>query len=327
MSRYGSALGATLAGVTNRLRARRGLEGLAPEHRIDGQTWLVTGASAGLGRAIARQLAERGARVVMAGRRDDPEARTEVARAGGAPRHLPMDLARLASVRAAAAALAEEGLRLDGLVLNAGMVAQRGRGTEDGFDEMAQVNFLGHFAFVQEILRLEVLPVDRAPAARIVLVSSESHRSAPPLDPATMFEPRAYGASRAVAEYGRTKLMVSTFAQALARRLSDEARVRIAVHSLCPGAVDTNIAREAPAWTKPLLKVVFRAFFRSPEAAAEPALYLACHPGLAARTGVYLHLLQEKAPASAALDATAQDGLWAAAARAVEPTGLRAPSS
>lgn len=318
MSRYGSALSATLAGITNRWSTARRLEGLAPEHRVEGQTWLVTGATSGLGLAIATQLAERGAHVVMAGRRHPPEAEAAVAGAGGPPpRHLALDLSRLASARAAAASLAADGVRLDGVVLNAGMVAQRSRVTADGVDEMTQVNFLGHYLLMQELLRLGVLPRDRAPAARVVVVSSESHRSAAPLEPDPLTLERRYGPGQSVAEYGRTKLMVTTFAQALARRLDGPEGPQVAVHALCPGAVDTNIAREAPGWTQPILRGVFRLFFRAPAAAAEPALYLACHPALAARTGVYLHLMQEKAPSDLALDHAAQDALWSAASRVV----------
>ena len=66
-----------------------------------------------------------------------------------------------------------------------------------------------------------MLPADRVPAARVVVVSSESHRSAEPLDPTSLTAAREYGARQSVAEYGRTKLMVTTFAQALARRLHD----------------------------------------------------------------------------------------------------------
>jgi NAD(P)-dependent dehydrogenase (short-subunit alcohol dehydrogenase family) len=146
-----------------------------------------------------------------------------------------------------------------------------------------------------------------AEGARIVIVSSESHRTAE-VDLDTFGDYRPYGVGEAVREYGQTKLLLCTFAHGLARVLR-ESSSSATVHALCPGAVRTSIAREAPRWTKPLLFAVFSMFFRSPEKAREPVVYLSAASELAGRTGIYLHLMEEKAMARAATDARAFDRL------------------
>ena len=73
--------------------------------------------------------------------------------------------------------------------------------------------------------------------------------------------------------------------------------LQVAVHSLCPGPVATNIAREAPGFLKPIVGPMMRLLFRSPTKAAEPVIYLACARAIEGRTGMYLHMMQEK-PAS-----------------------------
>ena len=111
-------------------------------------------------------------------------------------------------------------------------------------------------------------------------------------------------------EYGFTKLCLTVFATELARRLQTSSGVDVAVHSLCPGIVNTNIAREAPGWMQPLIRVVFPLFSATPTSASEPAIYLCCSRSLEGRTGVYLHLMSEKEPASHAVDPETGDKLW-----------------
>ena len=75
--------------------------------------------------------------------------------------------------------------------------------------------------------------------------------------------------------YGYYKLLLTTLVNELARRLNDGSETKKSVLSLCPGPVNSNIAREAPVVFKPLLKLVFSIFFKSPRKAAEPVVYLA----------------------------------------------------
>ena len=106
--------------------------------------------------------------------------------------------------------------------------------------------------------------------------------------------------------------MLSTFATELSKRLSQNEEPDVAVHALCPGAVNTNIAKEAPAWSKPLIKVIFSLFFRNPKKAAEPAMYFACSPSVEGKTGLYLHLMSQKEMDEKALDAQNGEKLWEA---------------
>lgn len=296
--RHQGALLATLTGLVDRVRSPRGDVTLAPDERLDGKTVLVTGASRGLGRAIANGVARLGANVHVAVRSLADETVADVRAQGGSGTVTawPLDLESLESVDALASSLAAAGVRLDVLVLNAGVVPLASRTTPYGLDVMLQVNALSNIRLVDRLLAERVLVPERE-APRVVVVGSEAHRSSPPIDWPTLASPRTYGTSQVVSEYGRTKLVLHTWVAELSRRVGGPGR-HIEVHHLCPGAIASSIAREAPSWSKPLLDLTFRAFFQSPEVAARPVLYLAASRALAGQTGVYLHMTARREPAA-----------------------------
>ena len=113
-----------------------------------------------------------------------------------------------------------------------------------------------------------------------------------------------------MAQYGHTKLMLTTFAQELTRRLRGEQGADVGVYTLCPGAVSSDIARDAPRLVQLFLKPIMRTFFASPAKAAEPALYLAAAAAMENRSGVYFHCMRECLPSEAARDAEAAQRLW-----------------
>ncbi len=308
-----SALGATWAGIRDVLLRRRELPQLSGSRRLEKQTFLVTGGTSGLGRAVAEGLAAEGARVVVTGRepRGLPPLETEAPIV-----FAPVDLAHLPSIHALLDRLS--GIRFDGVVQNAGMVAQRARSTADGFDEMEQVNYLASAALVAELWRRELFSSERG-LPRYVVVGSESHRSA--RWDGELGGARSYGAGGSVAEYGRSKLLLSSFAMTLSRKMAG----RLQVYALCPGAVDSNIAREAPRWSQPLLRLVFALAFQSPQKAAEPVLYLcACDDE---PTGTYVHLLRRKTPSAEAMDEGIGEALWRRTFELLGPHGFRSPDS
>ena len=87
---------------------------------------------------------------------------------------------------------------------------------------------------------------------------------------------------------------MTTFAQELSRRLNPNQNTEYSVFVLCPGPVNSNIAREAPAIFQPLLKVVFGIFFSSPEKASEPVIYLAASKDVEGKATDYLFLMSRK---------------------------------
>ncbi|ONK14494.1 oxidoreductase [Streptomyces sp. MP131-18] len=244
---------------------------------LKGRTAVVTGANSGLGYVTARELARRGARVVLACRSQDrgqtalerlfdevPEARAELRL---------LDLADLASVRAFAVEWGAR--RLDLLINNAGLMAVPYARTADGFEMQFGVNHLGHFA-------LTGLLLDRllaSPDARVVTVSSLLHLLAN-LDMHDLNSQRKYG--RWVA-YGRSKTANLLFTHELARRLRGRHVVAAAVH---PGYAESGLhtrgARLAGSrFQERVARVGTRLFAAPPEAGATPSLYAATAPGVA----------------------------------------------
>ncbi|MCY4097366.1 MAG: hypothetical protein OXF40_03785, partial [Rhodospirillales bacterium] len=79
-----------------------------------------------------------------------------------------------------------------------------------------------------------------------------------------------------------------------------------------------NIAREAPAFLKPVLYPVMKLLFASPEKAARPVIYLCCAEKMGRHSGVYLHLMREKPESPLARDVAAGARLWQASASLLE---------
>ncbi|MBN8612935.1 MAG: SDR family NAD(P)-dependent oxidoreductase [Deltaproteobacteria bacterium] len=336
--RYDGAVVATLGGIVDRLRDRSPPLSLSPLDRLDGRTALVTGANRGLGLAITVQLVARGAHVIMACRSGIPEIMDVVRRdatalaaemrcgPAGTVDAVRLDLSDLTQVRAVADELAEDRVHLDVLVLNAGLVGMSSRKTKDGFDEMTQVNYLANVVFVMRLLERGVVPnsvfakdaddaddaSDAAPfTPRIVFVSSESHRSARPVELDRLGVYVEYGMRETVTEYGYQKLLVEMWAAELSRRLSPGGVLDVAVHTTCPGAVATDIAREAPAWVKPVLDPTIKHLFKKPEDGAVPIVWLAAARPVEGRTSLYVHVKNEKKRAAQADDPSKGAALWA----------------
>lgn len=342
--RYDGAVAATIGGIVDRLRDRGAPLALAPGDRLEGRTCLVTGANRGLGLAIATELTRLGGHVLLACRSGIPDVMDVVRRSAaeaapvsgahaGTVEAVRLDLGDLGSIERVVDELAEDGVSLDVVVLNAGIVPREARRTRDGFDESFQVNFLANVLFVRRLIERGVIArsgdggdgeggdpdASDAPRVRprVVFVSSESHRSAPPIDFARLGTFRAWTMREAVAEYGYAKLLVETWAAELARRCEGA----IAVHTVCPGAVHTDIGREAPSWAKPALDATMRAFFKPPEAGAVPVVWLAAARAIEGESGLYYHVHQRKQRSEAARDRARGERLWAASERLLDAAG------
>ena len=308
---HSSALSATLAGVLDRFRQRGPQVALEDDLRLDGKTVVITGANRGLGRGIAGQLARRGARLILACRSEvDSIAESLRAETGHSEiEALPLDLVDFDSIAAFAGQLKARQARVDVLVLNAGLVPLSSRKTAAGHDLMFQVNHLGNVALVERLLADGIVPNDTLAGngaevpPRIVLVSSESHRTAAPLSFEDFGAYRPYGTSSVMAHYGTSKRLVTAYAWALGRHLTRaDGSPDVSVHALCPGAVASDIAREAPRGLSLLLKPTMKLFFQAPDQAAIPVVWLCAATDIEGTTGCYLHMRVRKEPADEVLD-------------------------
>jgi NAD(P)-dependent dehydrogenase (short-subunit alcohol dehydrogenase family) len=318
---YRSTSGSILGAIKQRFGKKKRIGALAEDERIDGQTVLITGASSGLGYASAVQLAQRGGRVIMAVRSGIPDKGEAVKRESGSStvEMRPVDLSDLASIRNLAEGLRNDGVKLDLLVLNAATVPAHSRRTKQGLEEMFVVNYLSSFYLTNLLIEYNV--ISRNCGARIVFVASESHRSSPPIDWEKFGVYEEYSMTRAVPLYGYYKHMLLSFAWELARKMQAEGG-GIAVHGLCPGPVNSKIAREAPWFAKWLVAALFSLFFKDPAKACEPVIYLACARSLHDRTGVYLHLMEEKPLQAETADAKNAQKLWQASRCLLEKLGF-----
>lgn len=246
-----------------------------------GRSAVVTGANSGIGYVTARELARRGARVVLACRSEErgtralDRLRAEVPSAQAEFRRL--DLGDLGSVREFAQSYVGDGEGgLDLLVNNAGVMALPYRQTVDGFETQFGVNHLGHFALTGLLLPALL----RTPGARIVTVSSAFHALAN-IDIGDLNSERDY---RRWIAYGRSKTANLLFVHELARRLAATGSdvVAAAAH---PGYAETNLQAAAPKMEG--RKVVERVMWLGNRVVAQPAakgalpsLYAATAPGV-----------------------------------------------
>ncbi len=181
-----------------------------------GRVAVITGANGGLGLETARELARRGACVVMAARDQAKaaEAREAIERVGRAEVEVvALDLASLESVHAGAEAILRAHGSIDLLVNNAGVMATPEQTTTDGFELQLGVNHLGHFVLTRRLLPALL----RSPSARVVTVTSFARLTGRPVDPANPHLRGAYDPWRA---YGQSKLSNLQFAMELQRRLA-----------------------------------------------------------------------------------------------------------
>ncbi len=331
---HGNPLSAVLSGVLDQRHEKPKVSPVSPHVRLNGRTCLVTGANSGLGKAIAIRLAERGAHVIMACRSGIPEAGEEVRAASGNPsvEMIQVDLSDFDSIERFCDTLRDRKVTLDIAVFNAGVVPATARTNKHGLDLMFAVNFLAKFVVLSRLLRDGVIPNGVYGAnsraedpPRVIFVSSETHRSTIPIDFDRFGEPVDYGIADGVKYYGSSKLHLTTYFHELSRRLNAgrEESPDVCVHALCPGAVNSNMAREAPIWLKPILKPVMSVFFQSPEKASIPVDYLATSDEMGSKTGVYMHMMRVKESSEASMDPELGALLWTKTETLLHDQGVR----
>lgn len=247
---------------------------------------LVTGATDGIGRETALELARRGAAVILHGRSHERLQATRAAiEADSGSRTIQTiqgDLASFAEIHAMADDLLDRAPALDVLINNAGVYQKRWEPSVDGIEVTLAVNHLAPFLLTHRLLPA----LARAPAGRIINVASVAHqRGRVDFDDLELrgdFDP--YRA------YAQSKLANVLFTRELARRLAG--RSAITVNALHPGVVGTK-----------LLTLGFESSGQdSAQEGAATSVFLALDPAVAGRSGGYFVRCREAEVSAAARD-------------------------
>ncbi len=258
---------------------------------------LLTGATRGIGRAAAIELASQGAEVALVGReaeRVEEVAREAKASGGGAPVHQHVaDLTLMADVRALAEEVRERHQRIDVLANNAGALFAARKDTSEGLERTFALNHLAPF-LLTNLLR------DLLDGGRVVTTASDAHKSGQ-LDLEDLQSQKSYAAMRV---YGSSKLCNILFTRELAKRAPE-------LHANCfhPGVVRTGFGKNENGIWK-VLTTVAAPFFRSPQRGARSLIWLALSEQAADLTGEYVQDEKVLAPSAQAQDETLAEGLW-----------------
>jgi retinol dehydrogenase-12 len=250
---------------------------------MTGKTVLITGATSGIGKVAATELAGMGAQVIVHGRNAEKAAavQQEIIRSTGNSQVSVLlgDLSEKACVLGLAEAVSNKYKKLDVLVNNAGGVMNKQREeTTDGWEKTIALNVLAPF-----MLSALLYPkLQAAGEGRIINVSSAAHRMAKARLDDFMYE-KDYKPLRA---YGDAKLYVILLGQEFMRRTRRFSQHNVAMNALHPGVVATNFAGESNSIYNFFFKF-FRLFLISPEKGADTMIYLASQPEGAQHGGGY----------------------------------------
>lgn len=270
---------------------------------LAGKEIVVTGATDGIGKVSARELAKLGASVTIVGRNaaKGEAVVSELRQAAGHDRVLfvQADLESQKGVRAAAAAIKARVKRLDVLLNNAGAMFQKRQLSEDGIEKTFALNHLGYFLLTHELLDL----LKASGPSRVVNVASAAHQGAK-LDLSDLQNEKRYSGWSA---YGQSKLANIYFTYELARRLEGSG---VSANCLHPGFVASRFGDNNGGLVKLVIGFAKSTVAISENDGAKTSVYLASSPEVAGVSGKYFDKCKAVRTSSVSYDTDVARDLW-----------------
>ncbi|CAH0627443.1 unnamed protein product [Chrysodeixis includens] len=285
--------------------------------RLDGKTVIVTGGTAGMGLHIATDLADRGAKVIIACpfEEEGTNATKQIVQETENENVVfkLLDLGSLKSVRKFAADIIKNEKRLDILINNAGIGTPGDFLTPDGMNFIMQVNYYG--GFLLTLLLLPLLRKSGQPGepSRILLTTSVLHR----IGQVDVDKLNLTNYWFKLQIYGNSKLCLVLFGNRLAEELKGS---HVVVNNVDPGAVGTRIFDSGSRVVGFFLKLVINCMFKTPWLGAQTALHVALDKKAGEVSGGYFQNCRvSKAVRRAYCEDTA-DSLWKESVKLVQLT-------
>ncbi len=273
---------------------------------VSQKTALVTGATGGIGKVTALELARQGCRVLLTsrdaakGRQVLDEIRAQTG--NGALELYVGDLSSMADVRRIALEVLAQHPTLDVLINNAGGIFPERRETVDGFEYTFAFNHLAYFLLTDLLLPSLKAAAKARGEARVLSVSSSANN----MGRMRWDDPQFNSGYFSWAAYNQSKLMNVLFANTLARKLKGTGVTSNSVH---PGLIASGFGGSSTGFDKIFLRFL-RNFALTPQRGAQTSLYLATSPEVRNVTGKYFANQKPARPNRVASDEGAQERLW-----------------
>ncbi|CAG9559705.1 unnamed protein product [Danaus chrysippus] len=269
-----------------------------------GKVVIVTGGNCGIGFETAKNLAERGARVIITCRSvpRGEKAVNEIIAATGNKNvfHRQLDFSSFRSIREFCDYIYKTEERVDVLINNAGAGGLGNKKTEDGNHVGMQVNYYGPFLLTNLMLPL----LKKSAPSRIINVSSIAHKYAE-MDFENL-NMEKYWSDYLV--YANSKLFLNLMTLELSKRLEGTG---VTVNCLHPGAAATNIFRNIKSkFIRNIVMMGLEILFKSVWEAAQTSIYLAVSPEVNDVSGRYFVDCKEKKPSKLSQDEEIAKKLW-----------------
>jgi NAD(P)-dependent dehydrogenase (short-subunit alcohol dehydrogenase family) len=270
------------------------------------KTVVITGATSGLGRATAIQIAQKGALVVIIARSNTKanEVINKIEKEGGKGQFIISDLLSMKDTKEAAESITRVVGRLDVLINNAGAYFPKYRKTSEGFESTLALNYLSPFLLTHNLLAQMEQTASEYGEARIINISSIMHKG--PINWGDLnYKETTYNSSSA---YYQSKHLLTSFTYYLSRKLREAG---ITVNCIHPGFVKTALAQsDYPFPMNAIVPIVGFFIGESPEQAADTPVWLALSNVVKGINGEYVHHRKVKKSWPPTRDENAQTRLY-----------------